>query len=85
MPRYWGFWTRGKLDLFRDYLDAFTTASKSVPEVVYLDLFGGQPENRERYTDELLDGSARIALGTNGSALLPAPVLRAGAIRDSAP
>jgi three-Cys-motif partner protein len=65
MSRYWGFWTRGKLDLLRDYLAAFTTASKRLPEIVYLDLFGGQPENRERHTDELLDGSARIALGTN--------------------
>lgn len=64
MPRYWGFWTRGKLDLLRRYLDAFTTASKSQSEVLYLDLFGGQPKNRERLTNEDLDGSARIALAT---------------------
>lgn len=46
MARYWGFWTRGKLDLLRRYLDAFTTASKGQNEILYLDLFGGQPENR---------------------------------------
>ena len=64
MPRYWGFWTRGKLDLLRRYLDAFTTASKSQSEILYLDLFGGQPENRERWTEDVLDGSARLALST---------------------
>jgi three-Cys-motif partner protein len=62
MTRYWGFWTRGKLDLLRRYLNAFTTASKSQPERLYLDLFGGQPTNRERLTEADLDGSARIAL-----------------------
>jgi three-Cys-motif partner protein len=64
MARYWGFWTRGKLDLLRRYLDAFTTASKGQREIIYLDLFGGQPDNRDRLTYENLDGSARIALGT---------------------
>lgn len=64
MPRYWGFWTRGKLDLLRRYLDAFTTAAKRSRESIYLDVFGGQPENRDRLTDELLDGSAQIALNT---------------------
>jgi three-Cys-motif partner protein len=62
MTRYWGFWTRGKLDLLRRYLNAFTTASKRQPERLYLDLFGGQPVNRERLTEADLDGSARIAL-----------------------
>ena len=64
MARYWGFWTRGKLDLLRQYLNAFTTACKSQDEIIYLDLFGGQPENRDRLTDDNLDGSARIALAT---------------------
>jgi len=68
MARYWGFWTRGKLDLLRRYLDAFTTASKGQPEILYLDLFGGQPQNRERLTDADLDGSARIALATADAA-----------------
>jgi three-Cys-motif partner protein len=64
MARYWGFWTRGKLELLRRYLDAFTTASKGQAEILYFDLFGGQPKNRERLTEEDLDGSARIALAT---------------------
>ena len=63
-PRFWGFWTRGKLDLLRRYLNAFTTASQKADERIYLDLFGGQPENRDRLTNEVLDGSARIALAT---------------------
>jgi three-Cys-motif partner protein len=67
MARYWGFWTRGKLELLRNYLDAFTTASKSQSEIIYLDVFGGQPENRERLTEDVLDGSARIALATSNS------------------
>jgi three-Cys-motif partner protein len=65
MARYWGFWTRGKLDLLRRYLNAFTTASKGQTEILYLDLFGGQPKNRERLTNEDLDGSARIALAAD--------------------
>ena len=39
MTRYWGFWTRGKLDILRRYLDAFTTASSGQGERIYLDLF----------------------------------------------
>lgn len=63
MARYWGFWTRGKLELLRRYLDAFTTTTKNKStERIYFDIFGGQPENRERLTDDVLDGSARIAL-----------------------
>ncbi len=63
VTRYWGFWTRGKLELLRRYLDAFTTTTKNkATERLYLDIFGGQPENRDRLTYDLLDGSARIAL-----------------------
>jgi three-Cys-motif partner protein len=63
VARYWGFWTRGKLELLRRYLDAFTTTTKNkATERIYLDIFGGQPENRDRLTNDLLDGSARIAL-----------------------
>jgi three-Cys-motif partner protein len=63
VARYWGFWTRGKLELLRRYLDAFTTTTKNKStERIYLDVFGGQPENRDRLTNDLLDGSARIAL-----------------------
>lgn len=65
MARYWGFWTRGKLDMLRRYLGAFTTASKGVDERIYLDLFGGQPSNRDRLTDSDLKGSAKIALSVS--------------------
>lgn len=62
--RYWGIWTREKLDVLRRYLDAFTRASKRSPEIVYLDLFAGQTENYLRDTLEHLEGSTRIALQT---------------------
>jgi three-Cys-motif partner protein len=62
VARYWGFWTRGKLDLLRKYLTAFTLASQSSRSIVYIDLFGGQPDNRDRLTMEAITGSAQIAL-----------------------
>ena len=65
VARAWGFWTRYKLDLLREYLNAFTTASKRGGALVYLDLFGGEPENQERHTGTPIDGSARIALSTD--------------------
>jgi three-Cys-motif partner protein len=61
--RSWGYWTRGKLDLLRRYLDAFTTTTKNkVSERIYIDAFAGQAENRDRLTGEPIEGSARIAL-----------------------
>lgn len=62
MAREWGFWTRGKLQMLRDYLDAFTTASKSSQEILYFDLFAGQAENTERFTKEPIKGSPWVAL-----------------------
>ncbi|HUP17285.1 MAG TPA: three-Cys-motif partner protein TcmP [Acidimicrobiia bacterium] len=64
MARAWGFWTRAKLGILSAYLDAFTTASKSRPERLYLDLFAGEPENQERVTLDEIRGSARVALDT---------------------
>jgi three-Cys-motif partner protein len=65
MARAWGIWTQSKLDLLRDYLDAFTTTTKNKSEErIYLDLFGGEPENVDRTTLNPIDGSARIALDT---------------------
>ena len=61
-PRGWGFWTVGKLDILQNYLSAFTTASKSATETVYLDLFAGQSTNVQRETGEEIRGSAAIAL-----------------------
>lgn len=66
MPRSWGFWTRYKLELLQRYLDAFTTTTKNLsPKRVYLDLFGGEPENVDRDTQNPIDGSARVALNTD--------------------
>lgn len=62
MPRLWGIWTRGKLQILERYLRAFATASKAARERVYLDLFAGQEENVDRQTGEPIAGSARIAL-----------------------
>lgn len=65
MTRAWGIWTQSKLDLLKDYLDAFTTTTKNKSgERIYLDLFGGEPENVDRTTLNPIDGSARIALDT---------------------
>ncbi|MYD40684.1 MAG: three-Cys-motif partner protein TcmP, partial [Acidimicrobiia bacterium] len=61
--RLWGYWTKGKLDILRRYLDAFTTTTKhKASERIYIDAFAGEPENRDRLTAELIEGSARIAL-----------------------
>src|SRR5688572_21819733 len=63
MARSWKFWTKGKLDMLREYAPAFNTASKSVEERIYLDLMAGEPENTNRDTGELFDGSPVVALG----------------------
>lgn len=61
--RVWGYWTKGKLDILRKYLDAFTTATKNhASERIYIDAFAGEPENRDRLTGDSIEGSARIAL-----------------------
>jgi three-Cys-motif partner protein len=61
-PRTWGYWTRLKLGLLADYLDAFTTASKNKStEYVYLDAFAGEGAGIDRISGEEFAGSARIA------------------------
>ena len=63
MSRAWGFWTRGKLHVLRDYLDAFTTTTKyKADERIYLDLFAGETENLDAVTNEEIESSAQIAL-----------------------
>ena len=63
MSRAWGFWTRGKLHVLRDYLDAFTTTTKyKADERIYLDLFAGETENLDVITNEEIESSAQIAL-----------------------
>jgi len=65
MARSWKFWTQGKLDLLRGYAPAFNRASQSVKERIYLDLMAGEPENVNRSTGELFDGSPVIVLSAN--------------------
>ena len=70
MSRSWGYWTRGKLDVLRDYLNAFTTTTKhkAPSERIYLDLFAGETDNRDRITNEEIQSSAQIALSTSSPA-----------------
>lgn len=64
MSRPWGFWTKQKLDVLSEYLDAFTTASKyrARGTTVYLDLFAGEAENRLGLTGSIIEGSPLRAL-----------------------
>ncbi len=61
-PRGWGFWTEAKLDILSAYLPALATASKSVHELTYLDLFAGNASNQRRDVDRDIRGSAIRAL-----------------------
>lgn len=61
--RPWGYWTRLKLAILRDYLPAFLRASSGkATEFVYLDAFAGEGNGIDRLTGEEFNGSARIAL-----------------------
>lgn len=63
MARTWGYWTSGKLDVLRDYLNAFTTTTKNrASERIHLDLFAGGLDNSDRVTCEAVQSSAQIAL-----------------------
>ncbi|MEU4241905.1 three-Cys-motif partner protein TcmP [Actinoplanes sp. NPDC026619] len=61
-PKPWGWWTQHKLQILGDYLQAFATASNSLDERIYLDLFAGWPENVSRETNEPILGSVHRAL-----------------------
>lgn len=65
--RGWGDWTQLKLDILRNYLDAFTTATKFKSPVarVFLDAFAGEGRGRSRETGDIFEGSTRIALATD--------------------
>lgn len=62
----WGFWTEEKLRALENYLGAFTVASQSAPNTVYLDLFAGKVDNvrKDDRTHHFL-GSAARALAIN--------------------
>ncbi len=65
MPRDWGPWTVIKLDALERYFRAFTTASsRKADRTLYLDLFGGRPENQSRHDGRVFTGSAIRAAGT---------------------
>ena len=65
MAKSWGWWTRHKLQLLGEYLQAFATASNSVDQRIYLDLFAGWPKNVSRETEEPILGSAHRALSVD--------------------
>lgn len=62
----WGFWTEEKLKALENYLGAFTIASQSAPNTIYLDLFAGKVDNvrKDDKTHHFL-GSAARALAIN--------------------
>ena len=62
MAKPWGWWTRHKLQILGDYLQAFATASNRLDQRIYLDLFAGWPKNVSRETDEPILGSVHRAL-----------------------
>ena len=67
MPReFGGPWTEIKLDVLKQYLNAYTTALKNQPfERLYIDAFAGTGKVRIR-DGRVIDGSAQIALETPG-------------------
>ncbi|MFR9752584.1 three-Cys-motif partner protein TcmP [Nocardia sp. 004] len=65
MARKWSYWTKNKLQILGDYVPAFNKASARSSERLYLDLMAGQPENEERYTGKVIDGSPRRVLAAD--------------------
>ncbi|MFC9993100.1 three-Cys-motif partner protein TcmP [Nocardia sp. NPDC127526] len=65
MAREWSYWTSNKLNILGDYVPAFNTASKRSSERLYLDLMAGRPENVERLSGSVIDGSPRRVLSAN--------------------
>jgi three-Cys-motif partner protein len=66
--RFGGGWTQIKLDVLRSYLQAYTTALKNQPfKLLYVDAFAGTGEVVPKVEPaSALDGSAKIALDTEG-------------------
>ncbi|MGC4112104.1 MAG: three-Cys-motif partner protein TcmP [Nocardioides sp.] len=65
MPRLWGRWTQIKLEAIENYIRAFTTVAQRARVTLYLDLFGGRPQNFAREDLTSFRGSAlRAALVT---------------------
>jgi three-Cys-motif partner protein len=53
-----------KLDALERYFRAFTIFSRKTNRTLYLDLFGGRPENQGRHDGRLFNGSAVRAAAT---------------------
>lgn len=59
----WDWWSEVKLQILRDYLQAFTRVVRSKSsQAVYLDLFAGSYENQRRHEPGTFAGSSQIAL-----------------------
>lgn len=86
VTREWNYWTLNKLAILGDYLPAFNVASKRAPQRVYIDLMAGQPNNIERGTGQVFDGSARLAMsadpGFSRLAFIEKDAENARALRD---
>lgn len=61
--RFGGKWTIEKLDIFSDYLNAYTVALKNQPfKKIYIDAFAGTGEIITADGTEIITGSVRLAL-----------------------
>lgn len=59
----WDWWSEVKLQILRDYLQAFTRVVRSKSsQAIYLDLFAGSYENQRRHEPGTFAGSSQIAL-----------------------
>lgn len=71
--KYGGLWTVEKLDILKDYLNAYTTALKNKFNLIYIDAFAGNGEFSPRIeqglnledANKLYDGSVKIALAVD--------------------
>lgn len=63
--KFGGDWTIEKLDIFSSYLDAYLTALKNLKfQKVYIDAFAGTGNITSRDGNQMIAGSARLALSS---------------------
>ena len=67
--KFGGPWTVEKLNILSDYLNFYATALKKQPfKLIYIDAFAGTGHiNIGDNVDEIIDGSAKLALQSNGN------------------
>jgi len=64
----WDWWSEAKLQILRDYLQAFTRVVRSSSsQAIYLDLYAGSYENPRRHELGTFAGSTQIALSIKPS------------------